>query len=51
MDAPRFTVVQACSEVGFRNPEDVRWCRLGRFLNEEGAPRGAFWGLSFGARE
>jgi hypothetical protein len=33
-DAPRYEVVRACQKVGFHSPLDVRWCRLGRFLEE-----------------
>lgn len=34
-DAPPYRVVQACRQLGFRSPEDVRWCHLGRFLHGE----------------
>jgi hypothetical protein len=27
-DAPPYFIVQACNQVGFHAPEDVRWCRL-----------------------
>jgi hypothetical protein len=27
-DAPGYPVVRACSALGFRDPLDVRWCRL-----------------------
>ncbi len=27
-DAPGYAVVRACSALGFRDPLDVRWCRL-----------------------
>jgi hypothetical protein len=30
-DAPPYSIVQACSVVGVRDPEDVRWCQLSRF--------------------
>src|SRR5262249_52174852 len=26
-DAPAYAVVQACHQLGFQTPEDVRWCR------------------------
>jgi hypothetical protein len=32
-DAPPYPIVKACRKAGFHSPEDVRWCRLGRFLN------------------
>lgn len=28
-DAPPYHIVQACSRIGFQEPEDVRWCRVG----------------------
>jgi hypothetical protein len=31
-DSPPHPIVQACSQLGFVRPEDVRWCRLGQFL-------------------
>jgi hypothetical protein len=31
-DAPPYAIVRACSRVGVQSPEDVRWCRLNRFL-------------------
>jgi hypothetical protein len=31
-DSPPYPIVQACSELGFVRPEDVRWCRLSQFL-------------------
>ena len=31
-DAPSYAIVRACREIGIRNPEDVRWCRLSAFL-------------------
>ncbi len=27
-DAPPYPIVRACRRLGFRTPEDVRWCRL-----------------------
>lgn len=27
-DSPPYPIVRACSRLGFRSPEDVRWCRL-----------------------
>jgi hypothetical protein len=31
-DSPPYPIVQACSQLGFVRPEDVRWCRLRQFL-------------------
>lgn len=30
-DAPAYAIVRACRMIGFRRPEDVRWCRLLHF--------------------
>jgi hypothetical protein len=38
-DSPPYNIVQACTQLGFVMPEDVRWSRLSRFLSE----RGGFW--------
>lgn len=27
-DAPVYSIVRACRQIGIENPEDVRWCRL-----------------------
>jgi hypothetical protein len=27
-DAPPYPIVRACRRLGFRSPEDVRWCRI-----------------------
>lgn len=37
-DAPPFTVVKACEQVGFHAPLDVRWCRMRRFLAGRNLP-------------
>ena len=29
-DAPPYPIVRACRRLGFRSPEDVRWCRISR---------------------
>jgi hypothetical protein len=29
-DAPPYNIVQACTQLGFQNPEDVRWSWAGR---------------------
>lgn len=39
-DAPSYTVVRACSEIGIEAPEDVRWCRLSHLLNPSGGGHG-----------
>ncbi|HXG08423.1 MAG TPA: hypothetical protein VNK04_01410 [Gemmataceae bacterium] len=33
-DAPPYNIVRACSQLGFRTPEDVRWFRMSHFLSE-----------------
>jgi hypothetical protein len=33
-DAPSYNIVEACTQLGFRAPEDVRWLRMSSFLNE-----------------
>ena len=35
-DAPSYPVVKAGHRIGLHNPEDVRWCRMSRFLEEHG---------------
>jgi len=30
-DCPPYSIVRACRMVGFKRPEDVRWCRLSQF--------------------
>jgi hypothetical protein len=32
-DAPPYSIVTACRSVGFREPEDVRWCRLNHLVD------------------
>jgi hypothetical protein len=27
-DSPPYSIVRACTRIGLRTPEDVRWCRL-----------------------
>jgi hypothetical protein len=34
-DAPPYLIVRACHRIGLRMPEDVRWCRMSHFLNEQ----------------
>ena len=46
-DAPSYNVVRACMGLGFRNPEDVRWCRVSQFLLDRSARRGGFQLLSW----
>ncbi len=51
-DAPPYAIVQACRIVGVRQPEDVRWCRLSQFRDNDAGPLElfkphtwkAFWG-------
>jgi hypothetical protein len=31
-DTPPYSVVQACDQLGFQAPLDVRWCRLSPFV-------------------
>ena len=45
-DAPPYPVVKACERLGFRNPRDVRWCRVNRQTIEK--PRGLIPWLSAG---
>jgi hypothetical protein len=33
-DCPPYAIVEASQRIGLRTPEDVRWCRLGHYLNE-----------------
>ncbi|MBV9125856.1 MAG: hypothetical protein JO112_21100 [Planctomycetes bacterium] len=33
-DAPPYPIVRACCKLGIQTPEDVRWSRMGQFLNE-----------------
>lgn len=32
-DSPPYYIVRACTRVGIATPEDVRWCRMSRYLN------------------
>ncbi|HEV3258668.1 MAG TPA: hypothetical protein VG013_17465 [Gemmataceae bacterium] len=32
-DAPSYAIVRACRRIGVVTPEDVRWCRMNRFLS------------------
>ncbi len=41
-DAPEYPLVRACRKVGFRDPEDVRWCRLSHFRPGKPGWRGLF---------
>jgi hypothetical protein len=42
-DAPPYPIVRACQEIGFRNPEDVRWLRLRHVVDHH-----PWWGISPG---
>jgi hypothetical protein len=37
-DAPPYPVVRACQRLGFRTPQDVRWCHVNRFTRTGGHP-------------
>lgn len=39
-DAPPYSIVQACRSLGFRSPEDVRWCQQNDSLAAPPVPRG-----------
>jgi hypothetical protein len=45
-DAPPYSVVQACDELGFQSPLDVRWCRL-RPVDARHEKRPASFSLEF----
>ena len=47
-DAPPYAVVQACEQVGYRTPLDVRWCRITNFLQEYSVLGTHLWKLFFG---
>lgn len=47
-EAPPYPVVRACRRLGFRRPEDVRWCRVRRAIMQPGAD--LFGELSAAAR-
>jgi hypothetical protein len=37
-DSPPYTVVRACRQLGFQEPEDVRWSRVNRALPGQDGP-------------
>jgi hypothetical protein len=53
-DAPPYHIVRACSQLGFQNPEDVRWYRMCHYLNgpaersgfAKAQPWSGLWGMS-----
>jgi hypothetical protein len=45
-DAPQYHFVQACRKLGFRTPEDVRWCQESNAL-PHGTPWHDVFGLGF----
>jgi len=51
-DAPPYPIVRACRGLGFRTPEDVRWCHVGPALRQPAPPEGVFnlqaWKSFFG---
>jgi len=52
-DAPPYSVVEACGNLGFQSPLDVRWCRLSRYLGRQREPADGFHPLRwlFGGRQ
>ena len=34
-DAPPYSIIQACNRIGVQRPEDVRWCRMSRFAQDQ----------------
>jgi len=45
-DAPQYSIVQACRALGFRSPEDVRWCQVPSALAGPKPPHRWFsWGF------
>jgi hypothetical protein len=44
-EAPPYTVVRACEQLGFRTPLDVRWSRVDRrpHVHHGGRPWDTFW--------
>jgi hypothetical protein len=52
-DAPPYSIVRACTRIGIRTPEDVRWCRLGGLQEVAGSWRELIrhpWKLFGGAK-
>jgi hypothetical protein len=47
-DAPPYSVVKACQELGFYSPLDVRWCRRSHALASRGAGSSGILGWLFG---
>ncbi len=47
-DAPPYPIVEACTQVGFDDPLDVRWCRMSHYLASAGSslPRKLFGVIS-----
>jgi len=52
-DAPLYSVVEACGNLGFLSPLDVRWCRKNHLLGGQRVPDGGFHPLLwlFGCRQ
>jgi len=48
-DAPAYAIVEACSQVGFEFPLDVRWTRMSHFLASAGGGMGSLSWKLFGA--
>lgn len=36
-DSPPYSIVRACHRLGFKEPEDVRWCRLSQLAQQRRA--------------
>jgi hypothetical protein len=53
-DAPPYTVVRACTRLGLKTPEDVRWIRLSNLRQRRGALTPFFgpgyWAALFGGQ-
>jgi hypothetical protein len=47
-DAPPYAIVEACGQVGFESPLDVRWCKLSHFLASGGSAFGSLSWKLFG---
>jgi len=54
-DAPQYTVVRACREIGLDSPEDVRWRRMSNFRQRREVLSNLFgsrvWEGLFGGKE
>jgi hypothetical protein len=48
-DAPGYAIVRACRKLGFKTPEDVRWCRVSRARPAPPKKRGGLLAQAFRA--